>query len=87
MNYKCVLQQRDTCVFSLLLYFSHVVAHLKGREMFLLGSGTGFPFMSVFDIRDMLRPYELHDSLQEATFAHSRDPQQRSTAETNNSLA
>lgn len=26
------------------------------REMFLLGSGTGFPFMSVFDIRDMLRP-------------------------------
>lgn len=39
-----------------LLYFSHVVAHLKGREMFLLGSGTGFPFMSVFDIRDMLRP-------------------------------
>lgn len=55
--------------------------------MFLLGSGTGFPFMSVFDIRDMLRPYELHDSLQEATFAHSRDPQQRSTAETNNSLA
>lgn len=39
-----------------LLYFSHVVSHLRGREMFLLGSGTGFPFMSVFDIRDMLRP-------------------------------
>ncbi len=36
--------------------FSHVVAHLRGREMFLLGSGTGFPFMSVFDIRDMLWP-------------------------------
>lgn len=36
--------------------FSHVVAHLREREMFLLGSGAGFPFMSVFDIRDMLRP-------------------------------
>lgn len=42
--------------FPSLLYFSHVVADLRGREMFLLGSGTGFPFMSVFDIRDMLRP-------------------------------
>lgn len=39
-----------------LLYFFRVVADLKGREMFLSGAGTGFPFMSVFDIRDMLRP-------------------------------
>lgn len=54
---KCKLQQRGhLCFFFFLLYFSHVVAHLKGREMLLLGSGTGFPFMSVFDIRDMLRP-------------------------------
>lgn len=43
------------CVFFFfLLYFSDVVA--RKREMFLLGSGTGFPFMSVFDIPDMLRP-------------------------------
>lgn len=50
------LWQRDTFVFfSPFLYSSHV-AHFRGREMFLLGSETGFPFMSVFDIRDMLWP-------------------------------
>lgn len=48
-------KQRDTCV----ILFSFIFlpcscTHLRGREMFLLGSGTGFPFMSVFDIRDML---------------------------------
>lgn len=53
---KNVHSSGETPVFFSLLYFSHVVADFRGREMFLLGSGTGFPFMSVFDIRDMLRP-------------------------------
>lgn len=42
--------------FSISFIFLSCSCTFEGRGMFLLGSGTGFPFMSVFDIRDMLWP-------------------------------